>query len=75
MEPLEGVYIQQVACGLGHTLFIARDEENDQPLLDKIPVYDPDKVRFGLGELHCASRLEHLKTYPKFFKFIVCNPF
>lgn len=44
MEPLEGIYIQQVACGLGHTLFIARDEEKDQPLLDKIPVYDPDKV-------------------------------
>lgn len=46
MEPLEGIYIQQVACGLGHTLFIARDEENDRALLDKIPVYDPDKVRF-----------------------------
>jgi len=44
VEPLEGVYIKQVACGLGHTLYIARDEESDRPLLDKIPVYDPDKV-------------------------------
>lgn len=46
METLDGIYIQQVACGLGHTLFIARDEESDRALLDKIPVYDPDKVRF-----------------------------
>ena len=46
METLDGIYIQQVACGLGHTLFIARDEESDRALLDKVPVYDPDKVRF-----------------------------
>ncbi|KAJ7393514.1 Protein rcc2 [Desmophyllum pertusum] len=44
VQPLEGVYIQQVACGLGHTLYIARDDEKDRPLLDKIPVYDPEKV-------------------------------
>ena len=44
VEPLEGVYIQEVACGYGHTLFIARDEERDLPLLNKLPVYDPDKV-------------------------------
>ena len=46
VEPLEGIYIQQVSCGLGHTLYIARDEENDRALLDKLPVYDPDKVRY-----------------------------
>lgn len=45
VQPLEGVYIQQVACGLGHTLYIARDDEKDRPLLDKIPVYDPEKVK------------------------------
>lgn len=44
MEPLEGIYIQEVTCGYGHTLFIARDEEKDLPLLNKLPVYDPDKV-------------------------------
>ena len=46
VEPLEGIYIQQVSCGLGHTLYIARDEENDRALLDKLPIYDPDKVRY-----------------------------
>ena len=44
VEPLEEVYIQEVSCGYGHTLFIARDEEKDLPLLNKLPVYDPDKV-------------------------------
>ena len=57
MEPLEGIYIQQVACGLGHTLFIARDEESDRPLLDKIPVYDPDKVTIVLKELLHGLRI------------------
>ena len=57
MEPLEGVYIQQVACGLGHTLYIARDEENDRPLLDKIPVYDPNKVTI----VFMKSRFAHLE--------------
>lgn len=56
MEPLEGIYIQQVACGLGHTLFIARDEESDRALLDKIPVYDPDKVRFDFRNKRYLSR-------------------
>ena len=45
VEPLEGIYVQEVACGYGHTLYIARDEETDLPLLNKLPVYDPDKVR------------------------------
>ena len=45
VEPLEGIYVQEVACGYGHTLYIARDEETDLPLLSKLPVYDPDKVR------------------------------
>jgi len=45
VEPLEEVYIQEVSCGYGHTLFIARDEEKDLPLLNKLPVYDPDKVQ------------------------------
>ena len=56
MEPLEGIYIQQVACGLGHTLFIARDEESDRALLDKIPVYDPDKVRLDFRNKRYLSR-------------------
>ena len=45
VEPLEGIYIHEVTCGYGHTLLIARDEEQDKVNLDKIPVYDPDKVR------------------------------
>lgn len=44
VEPLEGIYIQEVTCGYGHTLFIARDQEKDLPLLNKLPVYDPDKA-------------------------------
>lgn len=45
VEPLEDIYVQEVACGYGHTLYIARDEETDLPFLSKLPVYDPDKVR------------------------------
>lgn len=44
VEPLEGIYIQEVTCGFGHTLFIARDDEKDLPLLNKLPVYDPEKA-------------------------------
>jgi len=42
MKPLEGIYIHKVACGWGHTLFIARNEsEEDKGKLEALPVYVP----------------------------------
>lgn len=42
VEPLEGIYIHTVTCGLGHTLFIARDDSSeDKENIKKLPVYEP----------------------------------
>ncbi|XP_015912785.2 protein RCC2 homolog [Parasteatoda tepidariorum] len=42
VKPLNGLHIQAVACGYGHTLLIARDEaEEDQKELNKLPEYSP----------------------------------
>jgi len=43
-EPLEGVYIHSVACGMGHSLFISRiDEDGDRERIGRLPVYEPPK--------------------------------
>nr|CAD7437645.1 unnamed protein product [Timema bartmani] len=42
VKPLEGIYIMQVACGMGHTMFIARDHtEQERKLLQQLPEYTP----------------------------------
>ncbi|KAK3611385.1 hypothetical protein CHS0354_036580 [Potamilus streckersoni] len=42
MKTLEKLYIHSVACGYGHSLFIARsDTEEDQERLNKLPVFTP----------------------------------
>jgi hypothetical protein len=42
VKALEGIYIQQVSCGLGHTLIIARDQsEQDKAKLMKLPEFTP----------------------------------
>ncbi|XP_031554442.1 protein RCC2-like [Actinia tenebrosa] len=42
VEPLDGIYIHTVTCGLGHTLFIARDDSpEDKEDIKKLPVYEP----------------------------------
>ncbi|XP_071496577.1 protein RCC2 homolog, partial [Diadema antillarum] len=39
-RPLENVYIHHLTCGMGHSLFIARDDtEEDKEILNKIPVF------------------------------------
>lgn len=42
VKALDGVYIQQVAMGQAHTLFIARDNTpEEKERLEQIPVYTP----------------------------------
>uniref|UniRef100_A0A0B6ZY47 Protein RCC2 homolog n=1 Tax=Arion vulgaris TaxID=1028688 RepID=A0A0B6ZY47_9EUPU len=42
VKPLDGIYIYHVSCGFSHTLFIARnDTEDDQKALERLPVYSP----------------------------------
>lgn len=42
VDPLEGIFIERVACGCGHSMFIARDDQlGDREKLDRLPVYDP----------------------------------
>ncbi|XP_046983465.1 protein RCC2 homolog [Schistocerca americana] len=42
VKALEGVYVKQVSCGMGHTMFIARnDSEQDEARLAKLPEYSP----------------------------------
>ncbi|PIK55369.1 hypothetical protein BSL78_07739 [Apostichopus japonicus] len=41
-KPLEGCHVYKVACGMGHTLMIARDvSEEDKVKLSHIPIFDP----------------------------------
>ena len=42
MKSLEGIYIHQVACGLGHTLLLARNtSDEDNTKLKAIPEFTP----------------------------------
>jgi len=42
VKPLNGVYIHKVATGWGHSLFVARnDTEEDRAKLDDLPDYVP----------------------------------
>jgi hypothetical protein len=42
VKALEGIYIIQVSCGLGHTMYIARDQsEQDKAKLMKLPEFMP----------------------------------
>ncbi|PSN33959.1 Protein RCC2 [Blattella germanica] len=42
VKALEGIYVHQVACGLGHTLYIARDQtEQERAKLMKLPEFTP----------------------------------
>ena len=42
VKALEGIYILQVSCGLGHTLLIAKDQsEQDKAKLMKLPEFMP----------------------------------
>jgi len=42
VKALEGIYILQVSCGLGHTLLIARDQaEQEKAKLMKLPEFMP----------------------------------
>jgi len=44
IKALEGVYVEQVACGMHHTLMVVRDaSEEDQDKIDNLPEYDPRK--------------------------------
>ncbi|XP_001639937.2 protein RCC2 homolog isoform X2 [Nematostella vectensis] len=44
VEPLEDIYVHSVTCGMGHTLFIAKDvTPEDKTMLGKKPVYTPVK--------------------------------
>jgi alpha-tubulin suppressor-like RCC1 family protein len=38
IKPLEGIYIKTVSCGFGHTLFIARDDsQEEKDTIEKLP--------------------------------------
>ncbi|KAK7861893.1 hypothetical protein R5R35_010793 [Gryllus longicercus] len=42
VKSLDGIYIHQVACGMGHSLLIARDQsDQDKSKLQKLAVYTP----------------------------------
>lgn len=42
VKPLESIYVKEVTCGLGHTMFIARDDSNqERDEISKLPLYDP----------------------------------
>jgi Regulator of chromosome condensation (RCC1) repeat len=42
VKPLDGIYIHKIACGWGHTLFVARNEsEEDLAKLDALPDFVP----------------------------------
>ncbi|XP_023210764.1 protein RCC2 homolog [Centruroides sculpturatus] len=42
VKPLDGIHIHSVSCGYGHTLFVARDDtEEDREKLNKLPDYAP----------------------------------
>lgn len=42
VKPLDGIHTYSVAMGHGHTLYVARDEtEEDKKKIEKLPEYTP----------------------------------
>ena len=42
VRPLDNIYVHHLTCGMGHSLFIARDDTEEQRAeIAKIPVYTP----------------------------------
>lgn len=42
IKALEGIYVAQVACGMHHTLFLARSESNEEKeKIADLPEYKP----------------------------------
>ena len=42
VKTIHGSYVQQVACGMGHTLLLVRnDSDDDQKAIDKLLVFKP----------------------------------
>jgi len=42
VKSLDGMYIEQVTCGVSHTLFIARDStEEEREKINALPEYAP----------------------------------
>ncbi|GBN14918.1 Protein RCC2 [Araneus ventricosus] len=42
VKPLDGIHVHNVACGYGHTLFIARDDtEEERNKINQLPEYTP----------------------------------
>ena len=45
VKTLDGVHINQVACGMGHTLFIARDNtEEEKEKIRKLYEFQPGEA-------------------------------
>jgi len=42
MKKLDGLYVEQVACGTAHTFLLARDQsEDDKDIIASMPEYNP----------------------------------
>ena len=45
VKALEGIHVNQVACGMGHTLFIARDaSEEEKEKIQKLYEFQPGEA-------------------------------
>lgn len=49
VKKLEGIYIEQISCGMCHTVMIARDEtDEEKERIAALPSYNPQE-----GKLQC----------------------
>ena len=51
VDGLNGCRVISLACGYGHTLFVVRDDDQeDHDAVSKLPVLDPEEVQRALDE-------------------------
>ena len=42
VKTVQGLCVQKIACGYGHSLLLVRKEDEDKEALDKMPLYTPE---------------------------------